>query len=348
MRSRAGLTRATLAVAVLAGCARKLPPNGGPPDLVQPRVLAVAPDSGATGVGRDVHPSVEFSEGMDPRTAALAVEIAPRVDVKQRRWSGRKLTLVLGDSLRAEQTYTMFVSTDARDRHGNTLSAGRAISFTTAAAFPPGRIEGEVLATGFPAPGTYLWCYPEGTAPDSTARDFDAVGLAGEGGAFRIAGLDSPGRYRLWAFADLNHNHSFEPEHDLLVPAETTIVLSAARPVASALRLRVVNPRAPGRVKGAVLDSLQDDRGTVRLIAVSVRDSTRRLLYDVDARGAYNFNWEPGAYRVRAFRDLDKNKVWKRDEEPGSDEVEVTILPGGEIELQPFVLVRARPAGGGP
>ena len=331
---------AALALLAAASCARKQPPSGGPPDTTPPRVLAVAPDSGATGVSRTIRPWVEFSEGMDPRTGALAVELAPRVEIKQRRWSGRKLTLVLADSLAANQTYTMFVGADARDRHGNALVEGRTVPFTTAAQFPPGVIEGEVIATGFPAPGTFLWCYPEGHSPDSTARDFEAVGLAGEGGKFNVTGLHVPGRYKIWAFADLNRNHSFEPGQDLLVPADTTLVLTTENPVATGLRLKVVNPKAPGHVKGTVLDSLKDERGILRLISISVRDSTRRLLYDVDPSGGYDLSWDPGTYKVRAFRDLDKNKAWKRDEEPASEETEVTVPPGGVIELPPFVLVR--------
>lgn len=311
-------------------------------------MLAVVPDSGATSVSRTLRPSVEFSEGMDPRSASLAVEIAPPVTIRQRRWSGRKLSLVLADSLRADHTYTLFVGTDARDRHGNALREGRTVPFTTAARFPPGIIEGDVVPTGFTAPGTFLWCYPEGRQPDSTARDFDAVGLAGEGGAFRITGLAVPGRYRVWAFADLNHNHSFEPEQDLLVPADTTLELTAGRAVASGLKLRVVNPRAPGRVKGTVLDTLGDTRGTLRLIVASVRDSTRRLLYDIDPQGAYDLSWDPGTYRVRAFRDTDRNKFWKRDEEPGSEEIEVTLKPGAELELPTFVLVRPAKRAGAP
>jgi uncharacterized protein (DUF2141 family) len=337
-----------LLLALAAGCARKQPPSGGPPDLEPPSVLAVTPDSGATGVPRTTHPTVEFSEGMDPRTATLAVEIAPAVDIKTRRWSGRKLTLVLGDSLRANQTYTLFVGTDARDRHNNPLRAGRAVPFTTAREFPPGIISGEVVARGFAAPGTYLWCYPEGKHPDSTARDFEAVGLAGESGAFRITGLHVPGRYRLWAFADLNHNHSFEPDKDLLAPAETTLALTAGQAVAFGIRLRVLNPRAPGRVKGAVLDSLGDARGTLRLIVASEADTSRRLLYDVDPAGAYEFGWDPGTYRVRAFRDLDRNKSWKRDEEPGSDEIEAHVVPGDTLALPTLVLVRPGRGGGNP
>jgi len=342
---RVGMVLALLAA---SSCARKQLPSGGPPDTEPPRVLAVTPDSGATSVARSIRPSVEFSEGMDPRSASLAVELAPRVEIKQRRWSGRRLTLVLGDSLGADQTYTLFVGADARDRHGNALVEGRTVPFTTATRFPPGVIEGEVVATGFGAPGTFLWCYPEGRSPDSTARDFEAIGLAGEGGRFSVTGLHVPGRYRLWAFADLNRNHSFEPGQDLLVPADTSLGLTVDRPVASGLRLRVVNPRAPGHVKGTVLDSLKDERGALRLITVSLRDSTRRVLYDVDPSGGFDFAWDPGKYKVRAFRDLDRNKSWKRDEEPASEETQVIVPPGGVIELPAFVLVRAPRKATGP
>ena len=334
---------AAATVALLTGCARKQPPTGGPPDLDPPLVVAVSPDSGATGVPRDVRPSIEFSEGMDPRTTSNAVEIAPRVDVRQRRWSGRRLTLVLADTLARDQVYTLFVGTDARDRHGNPLKTGRAVPFTTAATFPPGMIEGEVRATGFVAPGTYLWVYPEGVEPDSTARDFRAVGLAGDGGVFRVTGLSVPGRYRLWAFADLNKNHSFEPNTDLLVGADTTVVLTPERVVATGIHLRVVNPKAPGRVRGAILDSLRDERGSLRLIVISETDTTRRLLYDIDPSGAYDLGWEPGPYRVRAFRDLDRNKIWKRDEEAASEERRVVVPPGEVVELPAFVLVRPLP-----
>ena len=344
MRDRRVLATLLTAVLLVTGCARKLPPSGGPPDLEPPRVLSIVPDSGAVMVARDADIVIEFTEGMDPRSTIAAVDVAPRTEFRARRWSGRRLVLVPRDTLRTNQTYTVFVGVDARDWHGNALREGRAIPFTTAAEFPPGIIDGEVVATGFTASGTYLWCYPEGLSPDSTGRDFDAIGVAGETGRFRVTGLDVPGRYRLWAFADLNRNRSFEPTSDLLVPVDTTLDLTAGRAVSSGLLLRITNPRAPGRVKGTVLDTLGDTRGSIRLIAQSLADTTRRLLYDLQASGAYDLGWDPGRYRVRAFRDFDRNKIWKRDEEPASDEVEVSVTPGGVVELPPFVLVRPTPA----
>ena len=353
-RTRAPEAAALLAaLALVAGCARKLPPSGGPPDLEPPWIASVSPDSGAVNVPRTTRPAVTFSEDMDPKAGADAVQIAPRVDVRQKRWKGRTLVVVLADSLKANRTYTLFVGTEARDRHGNAMRDGRAVVFTTAATFPPGRIEGTIEPVGFDVAGTYVWCYPEGHAPDSTARDFDAVGLAAADGTFRIGGLAVPGRYRLWVFADLNHNRSFEPASDLLAPADTTIALTAAQPLAAGLRLKVVNPRAPGRVRGAVLDSVSGGVGALRLIVVSQQDTLRRLLYEIDEHGGFDFKFDPGGYRLRAFRDLDRNKIWKRETEPASAETTITVTPGGAVDSLRFVLVRppaagAPPAGGGP
>ena len=344
---RIGLVALAL-LALAAGCARKMPPSGGPPDLAPPFVVGVIPDSGSTAVDRTGTITIEFSEGMDPRTTLAALEVAPRIDFRARRVSGRRVQLVPAKPLREDQTYTVFVGTDARDLHGNALREGRAVPFTTALRFPPGVLDGEVVATGFPAAGTYLWCYPDSVQPDSTGRDFDAVGVAGETGRFRVTGLDVPGRYHLWAFADLNHNHSYEPSTDLLTPADTVFELTPGRAMAIGLKLRVTNPRAPGRVRGTVLDTLGDERGSLRLLTQSLADTTRRILYEIGTSGGYDFAWDPGRYRVRAFRDIDRNKIWKRDEEPGSDEVEVVVTPGGSVTLDPLVLVRPRPSGSTP
>ena len=50
---------------VAAGCAKRLPPSGGPPDIEPPRVIGSYPDSGAARVPRDARFEITFSEGMD-------------------------------------------------------------------------------------------------------------------------------------------------------------------------------------------------------------------------------------------------------------------------------------------
>lgn len=343
---RAALAIAALALAAAAtGCAKKGPPSGGPPDLTPPRVIATAPDSGTAGVPRDAVLSLTFSEGMEPRSTNEAVSLAPVVEIKRRRWSGRTLSLELAKPLEAGHTYTLFVAGGARDNHGNAMQAGSAVVFSTGDSFPRGRIEGHIDAKGFAAIGTALWCYVDrpGHVPDSTARDFDAIGLTNEAGEFRVDGLAVPGRYRLWAFADLNGNHSFEPETDVLVPADTTFALEREHPTAGPVTLRLVNPRAPGVLSGAVLDTLGDSLGVRRIVAVADSDTTARVMLDVDNKGGFQLQLKAGRYRIRAFRDLDKNKFWNPEKEPASDELIFIVEPAADVK--DLVLVLRRPRG---
>lgn len=334
-------------IVVLIGCAKKEPPSGGPPDLDRPRVASSSPESAAARVPVDVRPAITFSEAMEPRSTGEAIALAPRVDIRQQRWSGRTVTLVLAESLRADQTYTLFVGGGARDRHGNPLGAGAAVVFTTGAALPAGVLEGEINARGFAAPGTYLWTYRDapGRVPDSTARDFDALGLADDDGRFRVVGLPVPGRYRLWAFADLNRNRSFEPESDLLAPADTVLQLTEASPVRSGLSITVVNPRAPGKVRGTVLDSLDADGTGPIVLATSERDTLQRVTAETNRELQFVLELAPGPWSVRAFRDLDRNGSWQRAREPAGPPVRVEVSPAGE---QAGLVLRVRSQDEGP
>jgi hypothetical protein len=291
--------------------------------------------------------SLTFSEGMEPRATSDAIALSPPVEIRRLRWSGRTVSLVLADSLAAAKAYTLFVGRGARDRHGNTMDAGATVVFTTGDSFPAGAIEGRLEARGFTAPGCYLWCYDadRGRQPDSTGGDFDAVGLVDAEGRFRVPALAVPGRYRLWTFADVNQNRSFEPDRDLLVPVDTVFRLTPAEPLARGLVIRVTDSHAPARVKGAVLDSLGDHEGALWVMAVADSDSTRRVITSVSDPLQWELQLEPGAWTLRAFRDLDRNRLWSRQREPASDPWPVRAEPAGVIE---GIVLVMRPVRRGP
>ncbi len=333
---------AFVALAALAGCAKKGPPSGGPPDTEPPRLIGSSPDSGAAGVARDARVSLHFSEGMEPRTTGDAVEMVPRIEIEQKRWSGNTLTLVFRDTLRSHTAYTLFLSPTARDRHGNPMSAGRTIVFTTADTLDPGGLGGRLEARGFKPQQTYLWCYDadRGHQPDSTARDFDAIGLADTDGRFRVVGLRVPGRYRLWAFADLNGNHSFEPGTDVLAPVDTTFTLTREAPVAEGLLLRVVNPRAPAVVTGTVSDTLSGYAGDAFVNAVCLSDTTLRERLEAAPQNAFRLELPSGRWRIRAFRDVDRDRKWKPETEPASEPYELDLEAAQEMKDVQLVLRR--------
>jgi hypothetical protein len=271
---------------------------------------------------------------MEPRSTMESVAIAPVVPIKQRRLSGRTLTLAFEEPLDSARTYTLFVSGTARDRHGNEYGGGATVVFSTAATFPPGSIAGEVKGKGFSEEGCYLWCYDAttGRVPDTTARDFDALGIADEEGRFEIVGLDVPGRYRLWAFADLNGNRSFEDRSDILAAIDTTFELSTERPRAEGFTLNVLNPRAPGVVKGTVVDSLADSTGVLTIVARFASDTTKVKTAEAAKDGTFELRLDPGTWLVYAYRDLQPNGRWDAGRERVSDRRQVVVEPAGRID----------------
>lgn len=343
MRRRAAACAAAI-LALATGCAKKGPPSGGPPDVEPPRIVASEPDSGAAGVARDARLSLTFSEGMEPRSSGDAVALAPAVEITSRRWRGNTLTLTLGDTLEADRSYTLFVGTGARDRHGNNLAGGAAILFSTADSLPPGRLEGRVEARGLSAGGIYLWGYVTPHEPDSTARDYDALAFTDADGAFRLAGLPVPASYRIWAFADLNRNRSFEPQTDVLAPVDTVFRLTAEAPVAAGLQVLVVNPRAEAKVSGAVLDTLGDSLGVLRVLAVSQKDSTVRIIADVLRGELFEISLSAGGWDLKGFRDLDRNRRWDAGRESSSAWLRLELPPAGVVTDQTLVLERRRDA----
>ena len=350
-RALSGSIALAAAIALAAsGCAKKGVPSGGPPDVTAPRLAAAYPESAAARVPRSANLSITFSEGMEPRSTGDAVSLAPRVEFKQKRWSGKTLTLVLADSLAPRQTYVMFVGGGARDRHGIPMGSGAAVTFSTADSFPPGRIRGRIEAHGFGAEGTYVWCYDEalGRVPDSTAHDFDALGLADAKSEFEVLGLHVPGRYRLWAFADLNSNRSFEPDVDILAPADTSVTLTRSAPAADHVVLSVTNPRAPAALAGAVLDTLGDSLGVIRIMAVSERDSSIRQGADVGRENGFEIQLSAGRWRLAAWRDLDNNRQWAEGREPASAWYPVELAPAEERKDVTLVLRRPQAVGSGP
>jgi len=339
-----GWRRVAVALALAAAaCGRKGPPSGGPPDIEPPRLVAVSPESAASHVPLDVVPSITFSEGMEPRSTNDAIALAPPVELRRLRWSGRTVRAELAEPLRPNQTYNLIVGFGARDRHGNTMAEGASVVFTTGDSFPRGRIDGRLEAKGFSAGAAYLWCYDESRhhRPDSTGRDFDALGLVRSDGRFNVLGLHEPASFRLWVFADLNANRSFEPATDLLVESDTTLNLTAAAPVIDSLVIRVVNPRAPAHVKGTVLDSLAEREGNVMVIAIADSDSTVRVITPVTDQREFHLELPPGKWAIRAFRDLDKNR-YPDPPESQSMPLHVVLEPAAEQSDVVLVLERTR------
>jgi hypothetical protein len=338
-----------LLVLAASGCARKLPPTGGPRDVSAPSLMATEPDSGAVGVARDATIKLVFSEAMDRASVGDNVVLAPGVRALRAQWiNGRTLALTPDAPLPADRTLTLLVPPGARDVRGNTLERAVQVHFTTAAAFAPGAIEGEVLGQGIAPDGVYVWAYKEGRRPDSTAFDMDALGQARGGGHFRLPGLPVPETYRLFTFVDRNRNRSFEPGVDLMTASDSLVRLTAEAPRAVGVRVRAIDPEAVARVEGAVIDSLAPGTAALRIEARAVPVDTaiaadRLPVETMDVVGGHFVgNLRSGRWRLIAFRDVDGDRV-RSPSEPVSAPVEVNLEPGGSAPPVTLILQPAPP-----
>jgi len=340
---RAGrrLLGAALLALAFAGCAKKLPPPGGKPDVEPPRTLSVAPDSGAVSVPRNTTLQIGFSENMTHRDPALWVAIGPYVPIDRARWDKHHVTIELEDTLHADRTYTVVVSDAMTDSRGNRLRPARSWSFTTAPAFAPGTIRGRVEGRGHLGEGVFVWGYRDdlGHAADSTSRDFDALGVGGEAGRFALLGLPVPSRWKLYAFYDANRTQSFEPGLDILNLMPQTISLTPDAPLADSVTLVSVDPEAQATVQGTVVDSSEsvvvDEKGRSEpklKVWVEPSDTTRTRgpsSLSVGA-GAFRFAVAPGTYRIRAYLDANQNGRFDSGE-PAGESVGITAEAAGLV-----------------
>ncbi len=355
---RLALTAAALAVCA-AGCARKMPPPGGQPDTEPPRVLSTVPDSGAVEVPRATVLEVAFSEPMRWGEAERWLVVGPHVPA--RRVSSRERTLRYepAESLRAGQAYTLVVCAGATDARGNPIAEPRAIPFTTGGAFPPGRIRGRIEARGHRAVGVFVWAYREdlGHAPDSTARDFDALGVGASAGEFDLGGLPVPSRWRLFAFHDANRTLSFEPGIDHLTALDSTLALTDSAAVAEDVSLLSLDPVAPAMVSGTVADTLAPNGVALRVLAEQIEIFTDRPVSAggqpsagsvAVENGAFTVSLQAGRYRLRCYLDLNRNGRLDAAAEPASEAVEIKVRPGDQLAGLLLVAPAGPPPGAAP
>jgi hypothetical protein len=102
----------------------------------------------------------------------------------------------------------------------------------------------------------------------------------------------------------------------------------------------MVNPRAPGRVRGAVIDSTGDTLGVIRIVATAEIDTTIRIMFDVDPQAAFDLKLQAGVWLLRAFRDDDHTRAWRTDVEPASPVQRVRLSPGADVQDVRLRLVR--------
>ncbi|GEM_PF-1949497 len=209
-----------------ASCAHMEAPPGGPVDTKRPYVMAVLPAPDSTGVGRELHAQIAFSEWVAPDAERGKVYLNPPLTKRLKtKLSGNLLEVTSKGTLDTNTTYVLGVLGSIKDLNGQPLESPLQLAFSTGRILDSGKLTGQVAAfQGKPGAGAFAALYPRG--PDLRARfqhlthrNDSAVVPSPQPDPFKerpayIAPSDSlgrfefkrlrPGRYGLIGFQDIN------------------------------------------------------------------------------------------------------------------------------------------------
>lgn len=202
------MRRLIVALALL-GCASPGFPPGGPEDHLPPKLVAIAPDTGAI----DTRPRAvifRFDEVVSERPSGARdlrdlFLISPEQGQPDVNWHRDAIAVRPSRGWRANTTYTVTLLPGLADLRGNVLKTPTATVFSTGPTLARARIAGIIFdwTTGRPAARAIV----QGIArPDSVVY----VARADSTGRFALEHLP-PGRYTLLGFIDANQNNALDP-----------------------------------------------------------------------------------------------------------------------------------------
>ena len=296
------------------GCAQVGAPSGGPEDREAPRVLGMTPDSGSVGV-RPETLSVLFSKGMDRSAVRDWIFISPPLEVREARWQGNRVDILLRDRPDTGRTYAVLFGSEVTDRRQIPFGPWSA-AFSTGSKLDDGVVEGRVLGGRLKTAGAYLFAWPwEDSFPPTggTGAPPLRIGQAGKDGSFRMGYLPRNLPMRLCALYDAGHDRDYDAEDDVYGCMDEPLVIDDTTRARTGIKIYVVLPDEPGSLKGTAADSSCVGRGVGVL---------QRLRHEADSLAA----------RIGV-------KPVAKEAGPGDSLLGFAALPGGPVDT---LAVRAR------
>ena len=201
----------------LAACASIGTPDGGPYDEEPPVLLKATPVLNATGV-KVAKISLEFDENVTLQNAFENVVVSPpQLQMPEIKNSGKKVTVVLQDTLKPNTTYSIDFGNSIVDNNEGNPYENFAYVFSTGDAVDTLAVSGTVLNADNLEPIKGMVVGLHSCLDDSafTKQPFERVSRTNSRGRFTIKGI-APGKYRVYALADANQNFRFDQKSEAI------------------------------------------------------------------------------------------------------------------------------------
>ncbi len=216
MKSLRLLPALIIAALVLSACASIGRPEGGPRDELPPVFVRSNPMPGERRVDRRSF-SLIFDENVQLEDAFNKVVVSPaQLQAPQVTANGRRVSVLLRDTLIPNTTYTIDFGDAIKDLNEGNVLDGFAIDFSTGDSIDSLRISGIVLQASSlePAQGILVGAYDN--LDDSAIRTVPPARVArtNQLGQFTIRNL-APVPYRIYAINDINRDMHWDRSEDV-------------------------------------------------------------------------------------------------------------------------------------
>lgn len=212
---------------LVASCANIGRPTGGLIDITPPRLVKSTPMPNQTSFNKNKI-ELEFDEIVLVENASEKVNVSPpQKNVPEITTNGRRVQVLLKDTLHKNTTYTIDFSDAIVDNNEKNPFSNFALSFSTGTVIDSLDVAGTVLNAADLEPVTGISVGLHKLLDDSafTRLPFVRVTRTDDRGRFRIRNV-AAGRYRLYALKDANRDYKFDQPSEDLAYSDSIIVPS--------------------------------------------------------------------------------------------------------------------------
>ena len=192
-------------------------PDGGPYDELPPYIVEMSPKLGEPNA-KQMKVRIVFNENIKVDNPTEKVTVSPpQINTPTIKFSGKKISVELHDSLKPNTTYTIDFSDAIEDNNEGNPLGQFTYYFSTGENVDTLEVSGNILDASNlePIKGILVGLYPTYMDSAFTSRAFERFGRTDAQGRFSIKGV-APGDYHLYAVNDQDNNFYFSQKGEML------------------------------------------------------------------------------------------------------------------------------------
>lgn len=206
-----------VAALIVAGCARMGSPDGGWYDETPPRVIGANPAEGAVNVKAKQF-YVDFNEFIKIENASENVIVSPpQTEAPEIKSQGKRISIKLVDSLKANTTYTIDFSSSISDNNEGNPLGNYIYTFSTGNRIDTLEVAGYVINAENlePVKGILVGLYDNLSDSAFCKLPMLRVARTDSRGHFIVRGV-APGRYHIFALQDQDGDYRYRQRSEMM------------------------------------------------------------------------------------------------------------------------------------